>query len=50
MTRFNSKSWLLAGVLTLALSDTCLTSAEELKRVVVPDGSVSNPGNFFALI
>jgi hypothetical protein len=50
LTPFNSKSWFLAGVLTLALVIPTWASAEELKRIVVFDGSVSNPGNFFALI
>jgi hypothetical protein len=46
----NSKSWFLAGVLTLALVIPSWASAEEFKRIVVFDGSVSNPGNLFALI
>lgn len=50
MTPFKSTSWFLAGVLTLALVIPTWASAEELKRIVVFDGSVSNPGNFFALI
>lgn len=43
MTPFKSKSWFLAGVLTLALVIPTWASAEELKRIVVFDGSVSSP-------
>ena len=50
MTSVNLKSWFLAGVLAVALLIPTWAGAIEFKRIVVFGGSVSDPGNFFALI
>ncbi len=49
MTSVNVKSWYLAGVLAVALLIPTWVGAIEFKRIVVFGGSVSDPGNFFAL-
>lgn len=49
MTPVNFKRWFLAGVLALALLIPTWAGAIEFKRIVVFGGSVSDPGNFFAL-
>ena len=49
MTSVNLKSWFLVFVLAVALLIPTWAGAIEFKRIVVFGGSVSDPGNFFAL-